>query len=89
MLTAVLCYPTHPTAFQGICYSGFYTSLISHLAYILELESPCFQTVPVTKYYAKKGVMRTVNASLDSTSIFWNIRKIFDDMKESIKRAEA
>ena len=48
-----------------------------------------FQTVPVTKYYSKKGIMRTVDASLDSTSIFSNIKIIFDEMKESIKRPVA
>jgi hypothetical protein len=45
-----------------------------------------FQTVPVTKYYSEKGIMKTVDASLDSTSIFFNIKTIFDEMKESIKR---
>lgn len=40
------------------------------------------QTVPVTNYYAKKGIMRTVDASLDSTSIFADIKKVFDSMKE-------
>jgi hypothetical protein len=42
-----------------------------------------FKTVPVTNYYAKKGIMRTVDASLDSTSIFADIKKIFDTMKET------
>ena len=47
------------------------------------------QTVPVTSYYAEKRIMKTVDASLDSTSIFADIKKVFDQMRESIKRPEA
>lgn len=43
------------------------------------------QTVPVTNYYANKRILRAVDASLDSLSIFADIRKIFDSVKESME----
>lgn len=47
------------------------------------------QTMPVTGYYEKQGIMRNIDASLDSTGIFFSIKKIFDEMRESIKRPES
>lgn len=39
------------------------------------------QTSPLVEFYQRRRLLRSVDASLDSTSIFDKITKIFDDMK--------
>lgn len=47
------------------------------------------QTVPIMSYYEKKGIMRSIDASLDSTTMFANIKSIFNEMRDQIKRPES
>ena len=39
------------------------------------------QTSPLVDFYRKRRLLRTVDASLDSTTIFEHISKMFQDMK--------
>ena len=41
------------------------------------------QTSPLIDFYRQRRLLRTVDASLDSTTIFERINKIFEDMKST------
>ena len=42
------------------------------------------QTSPLIDFYQRRRLLRTVDASLDSTTIFQKINKIFEDMKREV-----
>ncbi len=42
------------------------------------------QTSPLVEFYTKRRLLRQVDASLDSTTIFSQITKIFEDMKSKL-----
>ena len=42
------------------------------------------QTTPLVDFYRQRRLLRTVDASLDSTTIYENITKLFEDMKSML-----
>jgi adenylate kinase len=53
-------------------------------ALINRLDAYHKQTIPVTDYYAKKGLYKAVDASLEANKVHENLVSIFSELKKKV-----